>query len=264
MKHCQFTILYNELAFLKQKMEFLYDNFDQLIFYDMYALSEPYHFSTDGSHEFIKKYPDPENKITLLEELNFSSLKNFPGVSVKGKQKMFAFGSRYIRDDIDIYWCTSMDEFFKETLIKKVEDIFESNNRVKSLNIPHIIFFKDTRTVYCEPDGNYLRWAFAPRVTRHKKGNVYGHCTLGRQYSPVTTIKDEFIYHYAYIGKKRICLKEAFYWKKIVSKTDTSKLTEKCYGYPSMHPSLKKGIRRYNGDHPSYIDLKEMEIMLNR
>ena len=58
MKHCHFSILYNELPFLKQKLPFLYDNFDQVIFYDLNVCTHQPHFSTDGCHEFIKDFPD--------------------------------------------------------------------------------------------------------------------------------------------------------------------------------------------------------------
>ena len=61
MKHCHFAILYNELPFLKQKLPFLYEHFSQLIFYDLSAFDNKFQFSQDGSHQYIKNYPDPEN-----------------------------------------------------------------------------------------------------------------------------------------------------------------------------------------------------------
>ena len=60
MKHCHFSILCDELPFLKQKLPFLYEYFDQLIFYDLNVRTLD--FSTDGSHEFIKAFPDPQKK----------------------------------------------------------------------------------------------------------------------------------------------------------------------------------------------------------
>ena len=53
MKHCHFTILYNEIDFLRLKMPFLYEHFDQLIFYDLLVFGNERKFSDDGSHEFI-------------------------------------------------------------------------------------------------------------------------------------------------------------------------------------------------------------------
>jgi hypothetical protein len=103
MKKCHFSILYNELPFLKQKMDFLYDNFDQLIFYDLNVGTLNPHFSIDGSHEFIKDYPDPDNKITLIEKKDLSDVINFRGDGSIEKRKMFAVGSSYVWDDIESF-----------------------------------------------------------------------------------------------------------------------------------------------------------------
>jgi len=70
MRHCHFSILFNELPYLKQKLPFLYQFFDQIIFYDLNIVTKK--FSDDGSHEFIKNYPDPENKITLIEDITIT------------------------------------------------------------------------------------------------------------------------------------------------------------------------------------------------
>src|SRR5210317_294454 len=119
MRKCHFSILYNELPFLKQKMDFLYENFEQLIFYDLNVCTPNPHYSIDGSHEFIKDYPDPENKITLIEKTDLSDVTNFRGDSSLEKRKMFAVGSSYVWDDIDSFWCFDLDEFFNESLINK-------------------------------------------------------------------------------------------------------------------------------------------------
>lgn len=267
MKHCHFAIVYNELPFLKQKMAFLYENFDQLIFYDMYAMRQPYHYSTDGSHEYLKDYPDPDNKITLIESLKFPGLTNYPGLSVDGKKKMFVVGSEYVRDDIDVYWSIGVDEFFDTSLIHRVEQVYETKPEVKTINVPHIIFFKDFNTVFCDQDGTYLTRIFNPRITRHTKGNVYGHCSLGRQFRPIEWIFDDCFYHYAYIGTHRMkdkAIGNPPHWVKVIENTDTTKLSDRCYGYPKMHPSLKKGIKRYDGKHPDYIDIEELDIMINK
>ena len=104
-KHCHFAILYNELPFLKQKLPFLYTHFDQLIFFDLNVGVFNPHFSTDGSHEFIRDYPDPQKKITLIEKTDLSDVARFCGAGSVEKQKMFAVGSSYVQDDVDVFWC---------------------------------------------------------------------------------------------------------------------------------------------------------------
>lgn len=104
MKHCHFSIVYNELPFLQQKMPFLYEHFDQLIFYDLHVVGNDVHYSTDGSHDFIAWYPDPERKITLIEKRDLSDVTEYKGHSYVGKQKMFAVGSQYVKSDMDVFW----------------------------------------------------------------------------------------------------------------------------------------------------------------
>ena len=82
VKHCHFSILYNELPFLKQKLPFLYKHFGQLIFFDLNVGTENPHFSLDGSHEFIRDYPDPDKKITLINKKDI--IKNLSNSWRKG------------------------------------------------------------------------------------------------------------------------------------------------------------------------------------
>jgi len=180
MKHCHFTILYNELPFLKQKMAFLYENFDQLIFFDLNVGTPIPHYSTDGSHEFISEYPDPENKITLIERDNLDDVLNYTGAGSVQKQKMFSVGSQYISDDMDVFWCTDMDEFFHRDLIKKVETIFDEKPDVNSIDMRHYMFWKNTNLILCdaEDDG----FDMYSRVCRHRPGNLYGHCSIHNQF----------------------------------------------------------------------------------
>jgi len=121
MKHCHFSILYNELPFLKAKLPFLYENFHQLIFFDLNIKTHTH--STDGSWEFLKAYPDPESKIVLIDQLDLSHITKYYGHSFVEKRKMFALGSRYVSDDMDVFWCDDMDEFFDVEWIKQVEEI---------------------------------------------------------------------------------------------------------------------------------------------
>lgn len=171
MKHCHFSILYNEYEFLTQKLPFLYDNFDQIIFYDLNVVNFPYKFSDDGSHEYIKDYPDPENKIILIEKTDLTDIKNYHGASLIGKRKMFAVGSKYINDDIDVYWCTDMDEFFNKSLIEKVEKII-STTEYQVIFAPHVIFWKNSNFIFTKKNNDY-KIPFFPRIARHKKKYTY-------------------------------------------------------------------------------------------
>lgn len=260
MKHCHFSILWNEIAFLKQKLPFLYQHFDQLIFFDLNIKTKK--FSNDGSHRFIKKFPDPQKKITLIEKRDLSDVTEYKGHSFGAKRKMFAVGSKYVRDNIDVFWCTDMDEFFNKSLIEKVESLV-SKTKTGAILVPHVIFFKNEQWVFSrdKEDGELQRLPWA-RIATHKKGNLYGHCSLADQFGPVRHINDEIIYHFSYVGDKKVRNKCSLYssggyikniWSKFKFKNVDGKVYKK-----RLHPCLKLGIKKNPHKLPEYINIKEM------
>ena len=273
MRHCHFMHLYNELSFLKQKLPFLYDNFDQLIFYDLniYAPYEgkPMCFSTDGSHEYIKEFPDPDNKITLIERMDLHSVGISPGVGTIAKRKMYIIASAYVVDDIDTFWDIGADEFFYEDAILEVEEIFTRDGNVNSVYFDMITFVRDYRFEMSTPissttayDPNYLG-----RVARHKVGNVYGHGDIGVHYKKLQMAERSKILHFTAITKDRVLFKlsppertirEGFWeaWDGF----DEKQIGDEIYGYPYMHmnPIVKTGVRRFTDRYPSYMNLDEM------
>ena len=128
----------NELPFLKQKLNFLYNNFSQIIFIDYDILNNCN--SKDGSIEYIESFDDIENKLILIKDFNPNKIISFNGVSVIEKQKMFAEASKHIINDIDIIWATDLDEFFNKELIGSVENLYKNDSKLVSIDIPHLIF----------------------------------------------------------------------------------------------------------------------------
>jgi len=277
MNHCHFSILYNELPFLKQKLPFLYENYQQLIFFDLGIFEEENLFSSDGSHEFIKNYPDPENKITLIEKTNLDDVFNFTGSVAIGKQKMFAVGSQYVRDDIDIFWCTDMDEFFNQSLIRKVENVFSNNREVRSIDLRHLCFWKNFSYTLSTPEEDVM--TLYARIARHTPGNIYSHCAIQEQFKETYFFdpEDEVYYHFAWVGDSRVRRKIRYYTEpptgnpgnkgmynhyieQIWEKFDSNLMLDPhtLYGYPWMHPNfigLKMGIKRFDkATLPRYID----------
>lgn len=263
-QHCHFSILWNELPFLKQKMPFLYKHFDQLIFYDLNIMTSK--FSDDGSHEFIKEFPDPEGKITLIEKRNLNDVTKYKGVSFKEKCQMFAVGSKLVRDDIDYFWCTDMDEFFTTNLIKIVSE----DTQHQSFVVPHLIFFKNENWVFSNGKENGdLPTTIAARVARHKPGNLYGHCTLNRQFKPARRINNEWYSHFAYVGDSRIDFKCKVYNYYNYRKFWNSFLESEVkgpgpWGVGIVHPSLNDlGIVKNTRKIPEYIDVPQLMKDLN-
>ena len=243
----------------------MYKHFDQLIFFDLNI--KTMEFSDDGSHEFIKNFPDPENKITLIEKKNLDDITDYRGISFIQKRQMFAEGSKYVRDDMDVFWCTDMDEFFEESLIRKVEDYFNTTDKA-TIIVPHIVFFKNEKYVFTRNEKDGERWPLPwARITRHKKGNIYGHCSLNQQFGPVGSINDDQIFHFSYVGYEKIRNKLKMYghagwvadiWEKFKESNLRFVGPYKIHGFPKMHPAVHRGIKLNTAKIPSYINVKEM------
>ena len=258
LKHCHFCILYNELPFLKQKMKFLYEHFDQLIFFDLNITKMA--FSTDGSHEFIANYPDPEKKITLIEKRNLNDVKRFYGRSFVQKQKMFAVGSQHVRKDIDVFWCPDLDEFFDEQLIRDVEELLLTNPKAMSIQVPHMISVKQPGFVYQEKDGSWP--LMFSRIARHVPGTVYSHCEIHKYQKPYVPIGTESrFWHYAFIGEARMKHKMSLYkasrrWYQRYRNANTTEEILKL-GHASTNWKIVE-IPESQDQAPSYVDMDEM------
>ena len=271
MKHCHFSILYNELGFLQQKLPFLYEHFDQIIFYDLSAFDGKYQFSTDGSHEYIKNYPDPENKITLIELRNGIEFVQAQGKpSNITKMRMFPYASGFVNHDMDTFWCTDMDEFFTEALINEVEYIFTKFD-VNSIQNRHYLFWNDPYTITCEhPDKPLYRLGLT-RIARHKPGNVYGHCNIGDVYKPCVAASQP-IYHFTNVGKEKTFKKLFEYfdgtrkgYKEIWEKYSKLELEPgEFVGYPYMHPNpdIRMGIMKFPGDIEEILDYVDFNNLI--
>lgn len=252
MKHCHFSILYNELPFLKAKLPFLYENFHQLIFFDLNIKTHTH--STDGSWEFLKAYPDPENKIVLIDQLDLSHITEYYGQSFVEKRKMFALGSKYVSDDMDVFWCDDMDEFFDVGWIKQVEEILETYPDVNTIVAPHHVFLKHGKWAF---DSDYFQ---IPRISRHTPGKIYGHCGLDTPkvyYHP-----ERVFFHYAFVGYPRIENKLKLYqndrtekWLSRYKKCETLEDVQEL-GHPD--PKQKLPIIEYEGSHPRYLNIEKL------
>jgi hypothetical protein len=286
MKHCHFTILCNELPFLKQKMEFLYKNFDQLIFYDLCIACKPMKHSWDGTWEYLRRYPDPEEKITIIDKLDLRDVEGGNGASLVEKQKMFRYGSTLVNDDIDVFWCTDMDEFFNKSLINKVEEILLEDEEVSSIRVNWMNFWREIDIVLDRPNGwlanrgrKPLTGLFCPpRIARHKPGNVYPHCRI-QELGEVFQMdgSDELLYHFAWIGDSRVKAKrlhqpidpEEFdrWYDEVWKGFETSDVAANYSGYiPGLNVVVPNpqtnplGLRRFSPDIPEYID---MDILID-
>jgi len=284
VRHCHFSILCNELPFLKQKMDFMYHNFSQLIFFDLCINCEPMAHSTDGSWEYLNNYPDPENKIVIIDCTDLSGIEANNGKSLKAKQRMFRLGSSFVRDDIDVFWCQDLDEFYDAGFIRDVERILNYDPEIISIRMNWLTFWRERDIVLSRPKG-YLNernrahdsgLVSPPRVARHKPGQIYPHCelqSLGKVYD--VDHKDGMLFHFAWVGDDRVWEKRhhqpisvddyRLWFENVWKKFDTSVVGLK---YDGIIPGFNKvvpnpqanplGLRRYEGHLPEYIDIEQM------
>lgn len=206
LKHCHISIICNELVFLKKKLPFLYKFFDQIIFidYDIFNNTN----SNDGSIEYIESFNDIENKIILIKDYYNKDISGFNGVSMIEKQQMFSVGSKYIKDNIDVIWATDADEFFDYDLINEIDNLYQTDKTIISIDIPHIIFFYNQYNVL-----NNKNFYICPRITKHSKNKIYGHCNF-QTYGKTIKLSNRFLLHFAYVGYKKCKQKIELYNKK--------------------------------------------------
>jgi len=271
LKHCHFSIVYNEIQTLRVKLPFLYEHFSQIIFYDLNVLTSPFKGSDDGSREFIQDFPDPEKKIVLITETNLNGIPPIGRGSIQ-KRQMFWLGSRFVAPIMDVFWCTDADEFFNESLIEKSENVLIENPEVNSIDLLHYVFWRSAKYILCNEKTD--RFPFFPRIARHKSGQIYGHCDIETQYPKTYHMEDENMYHFSWIGDKKVREKITFYTQHC-SASQKERLTnhyakylrdvwpmeiddEKAktiFNYPNMHPSpdKKNGIKIFQKDLPRWI-----------
>jgi ribosomal protein S24E len=259
MKHCHISIFTNELIFLKRKLPFMYKHFDQIILVDYNILTKK--CSTDGSVKYIESFNDPENKIIYIKDIDMNKIINYKGASFVEKKKMFAKASEYVKDDIDIVWATDLDEFFDESLIKYVEDMYNKDATLSSINIPHKIFVYNEHNIF-----NNLNFYISPRIVRHVPKRLYGHCNFG-EYGKNIDIKDHYLYHFAFVGLKRCEFKIKIYKNngiKFIAEYKNA-LNKKLKYINVNHLNLKLNLKSipYTGEHLDYLDVEQMCLELN-
>ena len=266
MQHCHISILCNELPFLKEKLPYLYKYFEQLIFIDYNIIDKGN--STDGSIEFIENFPDPDNKVKLIKDLNeekLNKIKHYHGDSFIEKRKMFAIASYFVKDDIDIVWATDLDEFFETELIYEVEELFNADKSLQSIDLPHRIFVYNQYNYYNKSD-----FYIAPRITRHKPKFLYGHCNFDK-YGKTIKYTKRCLYHFAFVGYNRCSFKfnkvytnNSFNhneWLKIYAEKlkNKEKYIELCHS----NINLNLISEPYNGLYPDYLNVEKLSNELN-
>lgn len=260
MKHCHITILYNEIGFLQHKVPFLYSLFDQLIFVDYNVLTGEN--SNDGSLEYLKNYPDVENKMIIIDNFDPTTINTFYGKSNIIKRKMFAKASQYINEDIDVVWATDADEFFTFELFEAVEKTLKRDLTIQTIQTEEYTFFYNVYNVLNSSPCVLC----PPRITRHTIGKTYGHCDF-ETYGKTHLLKEHKLFHFAYIGYERVKEKIELHqysqgwlqkFKESLDRGDKYITIE--------HPNkfVQAYTVPYTGIYPDYLDPKALSISITK
>ena len=250
-------------------MDFLYKNFDQLIFYDLCIYCVPMSHSTDGTYEYLQNYSDPENKITIIDKTDINDVEGNNGKGGIEKQRMYRVGSSYVKDDIDVFWCSDMDEFCDVKVIERVEKILEDEPDTSVIHLDMKTFWKNMDTVvgvYNFDTRNEDEIKMPSRIARHVPGRIYGHCDLD-SIGKVHNIIDMCWLHFAWVGDKRVFEKrhhqpipeEGFYewWEKVWN-------NENATSWFIPNPDCAHYIKsKYDGEYPDYLNVDELWKDLN-
>lgn len=274
MKHCIINLIYNEITFMKFKLPFYYKYFSQIIFVDYDIL---YHgTSDDGTLEFIKEFPDPENKIILLTDFNkikdTISYTNDEIIGILEEELMMKYALKYVDINTNILWTIDLDEFFNHVLFDKVEKEYENDENLFSIDLYWKTFIYNQYNILEEPDR--ITGFYPLRIIKYNKNITEKYSTKYNLFNRgigKTKLLDEYLYHFSYVGYKRCFNKLNMYNKCSTSKhmqddwlnqyMNHLKNNDK---YVSLvHPGSRKSVSKYDGPFPDGVNIDNMITELN-
>ena len=166
--------------------------------------------SDDGTLEIIESFPDPDHKITLLQQ------------TWSDKNEMSAAYAEVASGDI--IWHVDADEFYDENAFHAVREEF-AHADLLTLDVPMYVFWKSPDYVLVDESGDD-RWFRYARVLRRTPGMSVLHIPVRRV---IGGLVDEagrrgpsdprvLAYHYAWNSDARVRMKMRLY-EHIYAKT---------------------------------------------
>jgi hypothetical protein len=275
MKHTIINLIYNEKIFIKYKLPFYYRYFSQIIFVDYDILSGK--VSDDGTLEFIKQFPDPDNKILLLTD--FNKIKDtIPYnkneiLGILEEDLMMKYAIKFVNTFTDVLWTIDLDEFFNPVLFDKVEEEFKNDENLFAIDLYWKTFIYNQYNILDEP--GRTKGFYPVRIKKYDKNITEKHSTkydLFTKNIGKTKLLDEYLYHFSYIGHKRCYNKLNMYNRCSTSKHMQSDwlnqylnhLLRKNKYVNLIHPGSRKILIKYDGPFPEGVDINNMITELNK
>ena len=169
--------------------------------------------STDGTLEFLRNFPDPDNKIKIFTKEGYWD----------GKLEMC---NAYIAEATgDYVWQLDSDEFYKKSDMEKIINYLDDNRQIEAVHFYANHFWGDWD--HCCDEFSGTRWAnqipwmrifkhspgsswksHAPPVYQDKTGAQMDTLVWGRDSTLGFGIK---LYHYGYVARSQAAFKELYY-----------------------------------------------------
>jgi hypothetical protein len=114
--------------------------------------------SSDKTLEIIKNFPDPKNKIKLIQK------------DWKNKNQMTHEYSKHVTGDY--VWHVDVDEFVDSTKIPTIMNLFDTYPKAQGISLPHYVFWGDTKTIALRANasGRWIpNWLSAVRIFKAPK-----------------------------------------------------------------------------------------------
>lgn len=205
--------------------------------------------STDNTINIIKNFPDPENKIKLIEANGFWN----------GKTSMCNEWAKNMTSDY--IWQIDGDEFYHKEDIDKIKTILkeEAPDAVHFYANHFFGSFKSCMTVRSGGSwGNNIPWM---RIFKHQPGSYWHrhepptYITEGKDCNEGKVLQRHFMldkgilmYHYSYVTEEQIIFKEKFYHQE-----NSIEYYNNWKKYGNSASIFRAHTEDFNGPHPIWI-----------
>jgi len=220
MKITYGMIVVDGMPFIKHQLKLIYPHAHQIIICEggdnTWNKINGYRRSQDGTIECIKNFPDPNNKIKLMQK------------DWNNKNEMCHLYSKHATGDI--VWHIDIDEFVDPAHIPFIKKQF-NNRTTQILSIPNYIFWGDTDTIVeaRSSKGWERNWFKFERIFRRVPGKYIHHIPERGYYDPKTKSvlpaptagpeifknNNVFTYHFSYVHKNSVSSKIKYYNHRI-------------------------------------------------
>lgn len=212
-------IVVDGMPFIKHQLEIIYPHAHQIIVCEggdtVWKKVFGHRRSQDQTLEVIKNFPDPENKIELVQK------------EWADKNHMCHEYSK--RATGDVIWHIDVDEFVDPIHIPDLVAIFDSHPEYDTIAVPQLIFWGDTRTIIAAQEDKNKKWLWkwigTDRIYRNKKDSYIHHLPDPGFYNPrtqqftfgnifpedVLLEKNIFTYHFSYVLPEAVLAKMMYY-----------------------------------------------------